>query len=149
MHLLSNIYVKYFGTQLLGGPLPLGLTRGPLYIVYPVYPIVTPLGSTHSQVATPLGRFNPISHNRQERPLSLDLPSVLRIFSDKFLMDGWRNYIMKSSLDPEASEGWKKWGSRFFWGKTEGETPRFLGGKIEGKAWTKGEAPENWGLSLN
>ena len=43
MHLRSNIYVKYFGTQLLGGPLPLGLTRGPLYIVYPVYPIVTPL----------------------------------------------------------------------------------------------------------
>ena len=44
MHLRSNIYVKYFGTQLLGSPLPLGLTRGPLYIVYPVYPIVTPLG---------------------------------------------------------------------------------------------------------
>ena len=47
MHLRSNInfYVKYFGTQLLGGPLPLGLTRGrgPLYTVYPVYPIVTPL----------------------------------------------------------------------------------------------------------
>ena len=45
MHLRSNIYVKYFGTQLLGGPLPLSLTRGPLDIVYPVYPIVTPLST--------------------------------------------------------------------------------------------------------